>query len=79
MGLSMREINKQNNEKAYHSYIHHHRLTKHTEWKEESPERDTRAQCQDKITAKSEHDKETDGHDLFCREGEKKRIMIQDT
>jgi len=33
----------------------------------------TLAQCQDKITAKSEHDKETDGHDLFCREGKKKK------
>lgn len=78
-GFKHEGVNKQNNENAYHGYIHRHRLTKHTEWKQESPERDTRAQCQDTITVKSEHDKETDGHDLFCREGDKKRIMIQDT
>lgn len=31
MGLSMREVNKQNNDNAYHGYSHRHRLTKHTE------------------------------------------------
>lgn len=37
------------------------------------PECDTRAQCQDTISVKSEHDKETDGHDLFCRREKKKK------